>query len=82
MGSQKSQFGDKGYKELNGGDGAYTERRVYAIKAVNNATATVTIINSQGDNSTGLIIASGDVLPVTATSVNCTSGKVHAYYEE
>ena len=76
MGSQKSQFGDKGYSELSSGT---TEGEWYAIQAVNNASATVTIVNRQGDSSTGLVIGSGQVIYVTATSITVTDGMVHAY---
>lgn len=81
MGAQKGQFGDAGYKELTSASGAYTAKRVYAIQAVDNASATVTIINAQGDNSTGLVIGAGQVIYTTATSVTVSSGKVLAYYE-
>ena len=81
MGSQKGQFGDAGYKELTAASGAYTDKRVYAIQAVDNASATVTIVNAQGDNSTGLVIGSGQVIFPTATSVTVTDGKVLAYFE-
>ena len=76
MGSQKSQFGDKGYNQLSTGT---TEGEWYAIQAVNNASATVTIVNRQGDSSTGLVIGSGQVIYVTATSITVTDGMVHAY---
>ena len=76
MGSQKSQFGDKGYSELSSGT---TEGEWYAIQAVNNASATVTVINRQGDSSTDRIIGPGQVLYVTATSITVTDGIVHAY---
>lgn len=78
MGVQKGQFGDNGYNELTSGT---TAGSWYAIKAVDNASATVTVVNRQGDGSTGLVIASGDVIYVTATSITVTDGKVHAYIE-
>lgn len=78
MGVQKGQFGDNGYNELTSGT---TAGSWYAIKAVDNASATVTVVNRQGDGSTGLVIASGDVIYVTAKSITVTDGKVHAYIE-
>lgn len=78
MGANKSNFGDKGYKELTSADGA-TAGDYYAIKAVNGADAGVDVTNRQGDNSTGLTIASGDIIYVTATSITVNSGTVHAY---
>ena len=78
MAIQKGQFGDNGYNELTSGT---TAGSWYAIKAVNNASATVSITNRQGDNSTGLVIANGDIIYVTATSITVTDGTIHAYIQ-
>jgi len=74
----KTSFGDKGYNELTTGT---TTGRWFAIKAVNGANAVVTILNAQGDDSTSLTIVSGDTVPVTATSIEVTSGTIHAYIQ-
>jgi len=78
MSSVKDSFGSKGYRELESGDGA-TSGNFFAIKAVGGADAVVAVTNRQGDDSSALLISSGDVIFVTATSVTVASGKVHAY---
>lgn len=76
----KTIFGDLGYKEIVGGDGA-TIGYFFAVKAVNGADAVVaTITNKQGDSSSAITIVSGDILYVTASSITVTSGTIHAYY--
>ena len=74
----KTAFADKGYKQLTSSDGA-TAGNFYGIKAVNGANATVNVINKAGDDSTGLVIASGDIIYVTASQVTVTDGTVHCY---
>lgn len=78
MAIQKGQFGDNGYNELTSGT---TAGQWYAIKAVNNASATVSVTNRQGSNSSGLVIANGDIIYVTATSITVTDGTIHAYIQ-
>lgn len=78
MAIQKGQFGDNGYDELTSGT---TAGSWYAIKAVNNASATVSVTNRQGDNSSSLVIANGDIIYVTATSITVTDGTIHAYIQ-
>lgn len=71
-------FGRYGYDEL-ATSATANEGSWYAIKAVGGADATVSVTNAQGDNSTSLTIASGDVIYVTASSITVSSGTVHAY---
>lgn len=71
-------FGRYGYDELTTSATANTGQW-YAIKAVNGADATVTVVNTIGDNSTSLTIPSGDEIYVNAASITVSSGTVHAY---
>ena len=77
LGRGSTVFAANGYDQLT--SETSTASTWFAVKAVNNATATVTIINAQGDSSTALVIANGDIIYVTATSIQVTSGIVHAY---
>ena len=80
MGASKDVFGGNGYDELTSASGA-TSGEWYAIKAVNNASATVNITNRQGDDSSGLVVASTDIVYVTATNIEVTDGTIHAYIQ-
>lgn len=80
MAAAKDNFGGNGYNELTSADGA-TSGEWYAIKAVNNNPAVVTIQNRQGDDSTSLTIANTDVIMVTATQITVVSGTIHAYIQ-
>jgi len=72
----KTSFGDKGYLERTTGTitGSF-----YCIFAAEEST--VDIVNSIGDDSTGLTIPGGVFLPVTATSITINSGKILAFNE-
>lgn len=80
MASSKDVFGGNGYDELTSANGV-TSGEWFAIKAVDNASAVVNVVNRQGDDSNSLTIANTDIIYVTATSIEVTSGKVHAYIQ-